>query len=80
MVTLHISNDLLVGGTLEELREEGEVRNWPVVAEVKWIQRCLFEDRSQPFEDGADMVGLQPSSASLQWYRDEGVERRSSTR
>ena len=28
MVTLHVSNDLLVGGTLKELREEGEVRNW----------------------------------------------------
>ena len=34
---------------------------------------------SQPFKDGADMVGLQPSSASLQQYRNEGVGRRSST-
>ena len=39
---------LLLGGTLKELREEGEIRNWPVVAEVKWIQRCLFEDWSDP--------------------------------
>ena len=28
---------------------------------------------SQPLEDGADMVGLQPSSAPLQQYRNEGV-------
>ena len=35
---------------------------------------------SQPFEDGADMVGLQPSSAPLQQYRNEGVRRRPSTR
>ena len=35
---------------------------------------------SQPFEDEADMVGLQPSSAPLQQYRNEGVGRRPSTR
>ena len=35
---------------------------------------------SQPFEDGADMVGLQPSSAPLQQYQNEGVGRRPSTR
>ena len=52
MLTLHVSNDLLVGGRLKELREEGEVRDWPVVAEVEWIKRCLFEDRS----DGCDLM------------------------
>jgi hypothetical protein len=35
---------------------------------------------TQPFEDGADMVGLQPSSAPLQQYRNEGVGRWPSTR
>ena len=36
--------------------------------------------RLKPFEDGADMVGLQPSSAPLQQYRNEGVGRQPSTR
>ena len=35
---------------------------------------------TQPFEDGADMIGLQPSSAPLQQYRNEGVGRWPSTR
>ena len=35
---------------------------------------------SQPFKDGADMVGLQPSSAPLQQYRNEGVGHQPSAR
>ena len=44
-MTVEVSNDLLVDRALEQLRQEREIRYWPVVAEVERIQRSFLEDR-----------------------------------
>jgi len=38
-MTVEVSDDLLVNRPLEQLKQEGEMGNWPVVTEVEWINR-----------------------------------------
>ena len=44
-MTVKVSDDLLVNHALEQLRQEREIRNWPVVAEVERIQGSFLEDQ-----------------------------------
>ena len=44
-MTVEVSDDLLIDRALEQLRQEREIRNWPVVAEVKRIERSFLKDR-----------------------------------
>ena len=37
-MTVEVSDDLLVNCALEQLRQEREIGNWPVVAEVQRIK------------------------------------------
>ena len=66
------ADDLLVYGA------RCAARSWsPIYADVHVHRERQGLDEfqptsSEPFEDGADMVGLQPSSAPLQQYRNEG--------